>query len=279
MPYRLLALDVDGTLLNSKDQLTDRTIEVLAEVQSAGIQVVLATGRRYRTVLPFVEKLKLNVPIITCSGALIKHPGEDHRTYHAATFTEEQLRAWLEVADVLTHEAILHGDTFDQGFDFYYRGDRAMTDPVSEYLHRNHTQGSIWEDWTTTLPSNIFGGFLMGSETQMLKAEQHLHEALPEQLQLHVLRSPMYKGWMCEVARFGITKWSGIRSLADKWGIKDEEICAVGDDVNDLPMIAAAGLGVAMGNAVDCVKEIADRIAPPHDEDGLQEVAAWVLST
>ncbi len=68
-----------------------------------------------------------------------------------------------------------------------------------------------------------------------------------------------------------------MRHLADDWGILPEEICAVGDDVNDIPMIRAAGLGVAMGNAVPRVKEAADRVAPTNDEDGLATVVDWLL--
>ena len=74
-----------------------------------------------------------------------------------------------------------------------------------------------------------------------------------------------------------MTKWSAIQRLAAEWGIAESEICAVGDDVNDIPMIRAAGLGVAMGNAQPSVKAAADRIAPTHDEDGLVQVVEWVM--
>ena len=92
-----------------------------------------------------------------------------------------------------------------------------------------------------------------------------------------MLRSPRYRGFMCELAPAGVTKWSAVRRLASEWGIADGEICAVGDDVNDIPMIRSAGLGVAMGNAVPEVKAAADRIAPTHDNDGLVEVVAWLF--
>jgi hydroxymethylpyrimidine pyrophosphatase-like HAD family hydrolase len=82
---------------------------------------------------------------------------------------------------------------------------------------------------------------------------------------------------MCEWAPAGVTKWSAIRRLAAEWRIPDEAICAVGDDVNDVPMIRAAGLGVAMGNAQGPVKAAADRIAPAQHEDGLAEVVRWLL--
>ena len=74
-----------------------------------------------------------------------------------------------------------------------------------------------------------------------------------------------------------MTKWSAIRRLARQWGIGDETICAVGDDVNDIPMIRAAGLGVAMGNALPEVKAAADRVAPSQQDDGLATVVEWLL--
>ncbi len=111
----------------------------------------------------------------------------------------------------------------------------------------------------------------------MLALEAQLEQRLGEHLSVHVLRSPRYQGFMCEIAPAGVSKWSGILHLADQWGIGPDEICAVGDDVNDLPMIQGAGLGVAMGNAVDEVKAAADRIAPCNNSHGLVEVVRWLL--
>ena len=115
-----------------------------------------------------------------------------------------------------------------------------------------------------------------GSRDRNALAGAQLERHYPDDLYVHVLRSPRYAGYMCEIAPAGVTKWSGIKLLAHDWGIADEEICAVGDDVNDIPMIRAAGLGVAMGNAQDEVKAAADRICPGHDDDGLAEVVTVV---
>ena len=113
----------------------------------------------------------------------------------------------------------------------------------------------------------------------MLALERTLHEHLPDKIHTHVLRSPKYTGFLCEMNPANVTKWSGIERLAAQWGIRHAEICAVGDDVNDIPMIRAAGLGVAMGNALPEVKAAADRIAPTHDEDGLVQVVQWLLES
>jgi hydroxymethylpyrimidine pyrophosphatase-like HAD family hydrolase len=117
----------------------------------------------------------------------------------------------------------------------------------------------------------------MGTKEQMLALERLLCEGLGDDVSTHVLRSPKYSGFMCEIAPGGVSKWSGICHLAEQWGIGPSEICAVGDDVNDIAMIRGAGLGVAMGNALPEVKAAAHRVAPCHDDDGLVSVVEWLL--
>jgi hydroxymethylpyrimidine pyrophosphatase-like HAD family hydrolase len=82
---------------------------------------------------------------------------------------------------------------------------------------------------------------------------------------------------MCEIAPAGVTKWAGILHVAHEWGIEPAQICAAGDDVNDLPMIRGAGLGIAMGNAQTDVLAAADLIVHSHDEDGIVEIADLLL--
>ena len=117
----------------------------------------------------------------------------------------------------------------------------------------------------------------MGTQPQMLDLQRLLHERLPGLLHTHVLRAARYAGHICELFPAGVTKWSAVRRLASAWGINEDAICAVGDDVNDLPMIRAAGWGVAMGNAQPAVKAAADQVVSSHDEDGLVEVVQWLL--
>ncbi len=274
--YQLLAIDVDGTLVNSHDELTPATRAALARAGQAGIHVVLATGRRYSQTLRLVEPLGIDVPLVTGSGALVKDP-LDHRTLYCAQFDRDVLCRALAIIDHCGHDVLLCGDTFAAGFD-YYQADRAARGPeLAEYLSLNRDCGHVWPGMKTDPPQDVFGGFAMGSQPQMLALESCLHQGLPGKLSTHVLRSPRYRGFMCELAPAGVTKWSAIRRLAGLWGIPDEAICAVGDDVNDIPMIRAAGLGIAMGNALPSVKAAAARIAPTHDDDGLVQVVAWLL--
>ncbi len=274
--YRLLAIDIDGTLLNSQNELTDPTREALLRAKRAGVEIVLATGRRYSRVLPLVEPLALNVPLVTASGALIKR-ASDHRTLFRAEFLGGALERCLEVVAAEGYEAVLYADTFDEGYDYYFRGSASPGDELVEFLEKNAGGGREWPGLMTDPPPGVFAGFAMGTQEEMVRLAGQLDRHLRELLYVHVLRSPRYRGYICEIAPFGVSKWTGVYRLAEEWGIHPDEICAAGDDVNDIPMIRAAGLGVAMGNALEEVKAAADRIAPGHDSDGLARVVEWIL--
>ena len=175
------------------------------------------------------------------------------------------------------YEPILYADTFDKGFDYYCRSAETGSRELAEFLDKNLGCERSVGNLILEPPAGVFAGFAMGSREQMAALETELGKSFPEQLYVHVLRSPRYAGYMCEVAPFGVSKWTGVMHLAAEWSIRPEQICAVGDDVNDIPMISGAGLGVAMENAVDAVKSVADRIAPSNDDDGLVEVVRWLL--
>jgi 5-amino-6-(5-phospho-D-ribitylamino)uracil phosphatase len=277
--FRLLVLDIDGTLVNSRDELTSATSAAIEKACQAGIRVVLATGRRYSKALHLVEPLKLDVPLISASGALIKDP-LDHRTLFRAEFQAGLLENVLRVVAAAGHDAVLYADTFSQGFDFYCQ--RLELPPgeqtdLAEYFARNLGSGREFPGLMHTPPPGVFAGFAMAARPAMTALGRQLTDKFGDNLYVHILKSPFYSGWFCEIEPGGVSKWSAVQHLARDWGIGDDEICAVGDDVNDIPMVRGAGLGVAMGNAVAELKAAADRIAPCHDNDGIVEVIRWLL--
>jgi hydroxymethylpyrimidine pyrophosphatase-like HAD family hydrolase len=243
---------------------------------------VLATGRRYRDTLPVAARLGIEDPLITASGALIKRTS-DHATLARAEFGPGVLEGVVAEIVAAGHEPVLYSDSFADGFDFHCRSLTVAPTPegeaergvlgLAEYLERNRELACVSADLHRTVPPGVFAGFSMGPHRAMLALEESLHAGFPGQLSLHTIRSPRYLNWMCEIAPVGVTKWSGVMSLAREWGIDAAEICAVGDDVNDLPMIRGAALGIAMGNAQPEVLAAADRIVGRQDDDGLVDVA------
>ena len=279
---RLLVLDIDGTVSNSRHEIEETTVMAVGRIRAAGIRVMLATGRRYRDVLPVAARLGVEGPLVTASGALVKQP-PDHATHYRAAFDPGALSTVLDSIVARGHEPILYTDSFADGFDFHCR---RLPEPaagdgpagVAEYLARNRHLARLDPGLASAPPAGVFAGFTMGSREAMLELERELVTACPGQLSLHVIRSPRYRDWMCEIAPGGVTKWSGVLAIATAAGIAPEAVCAVGDDVNDLPMIHGAGFGVAMGNATAEVRAAADRVVAGHDSGGIVELAELILA-
>jgi hypothetical protein len=280
-PIRLLVLDVDGTVTNSRHEVAESTCRAIARVRAAGVRVMLATGRRYRDALPVAERLGIVEPLVTASGALVKRPG-DHATLQRAAFPAGVLEGVLATVVGLGHEPVVYTDSFAAGYDFHCRTLAPAAADVAggfgEYLRRNRELARVAPDLHARPPGDVFAGFAMGAREPMAELEAVLGERFPGLLSVHTIRSPRYAEWLCEIAPAGITKWSGVAGLAAAWGIAASAVCAVGDDLNDLPMVRAAGLGLAMGNARPELKAVSDAVVGPHDGSGIEDVAELVLA-
>jgi hypothetical protein len=172
----------------------------------------------------------------------------------------------------------VYTDSYGQGYDFHLASPHAISAELKEFLTLNHESIRIEPDLIRTPPVDVFAGFVMGPETVMQALAGELERRWPGKLYVHVIRSPRYRGYMCEIAPFGVSKWSGVQWIARGLDIPDAAICAVGDDVNDLPMLRGAGLGVAMGNAPAHVQAEANRVTSRQDQDGLVQVVEWLLN-
>ncbi len=276
LPYRLLAIDIDGTLVNSEDHLTVATCQAIRRARAVGLQVVLATGRRYSRALPLVEAMGLDVPVIASSGSVVKNP-RNHQTLFRAEFPLPALRRIILLVRKHGCQTVLLSDTFDQGFDYYLDPSDIPNAYLREYLAANPGCERYWQRMDEESPLDVFAAFTIGDREQMLMVERAIQHVYPGQYVTHVLRSPRYEGFFCEIAPCGVDKWSAVKKVAALFGVPLDAVCAVGDDVNDLPMIREAGLGIAMGNALPSVKNAADCVAPTHDQEGLVEVVAWLL--
>lgn len=216
------------------------------------------------------------LPVVTASGALIKETSQ-HETLFRATFDKKLIGEMLPFLANLGYDPVMYTDSFGLGYDFHLATKNTKSPELQEFLDRNDDSIHYDADLITNPPDGVFAGFVMGTQKQMHDVEAKLLERWPNELYVHVIRSPRYFGYMCEIAPAGVCKWSGVQFVAKELGVTDAEICAVGDDVNDLPMIAAAGLGIAMGNAPENVRNAAHRVTHSLDDDGLVQVVSWIL--
>jgi 5-amino-6-(5-phospho-D-ribitylamino)uracil phosphatase len=281
--YRILALDVDGTLLDLDGTLRPRTAEAVARAARAGIQPVLCTGRRYRRARPITEQLGLYAPLVCNSGSIVKDPA-DHRTLWRADF-DPTLTA--DVHRLFHHHdqpAVVFTDRTPDDADFLVPGFPTGRELFDDYVARNRVHAEIDPAWRTahdrgqTRPEEPwFHVCAIGTWDEMRAFEKDARERIDGRIQTFVLRFSRYLGTMCEILRADASKWAALLHLAELWGIRPDEICAVGDDANDIPMIRNAGLGVAMGHAQPDVLAAADRVTGAHDEDGVAMLVDDVL--
>lgn len=275
--FRILALDVDGTLLDPDGTLRPRTADAIRRAAAAGIRPVLCTGRRYRRARPIAELLGVDEPVICNSGAIVKRPG-DHQTLWRADFDLELALSVLDLFDAHGHPAVAFTDRRPREADFLVRKIPSGKPLFDDYVVHNQEHAQVAPDWADAGSADEPGApprdarfhfCAIGSRAEMLAMEQVVHSHLNGRVQTFVQRSPLYLGTMCEVLRHDANKWTALLHLARLWNVEPSEICAVGDDVNDVPMIRNAGLGVAMGHAPAAVLEAAGHVTGDHDQDGV----------
>ncbi len=267
MRYRLLALDVDGTLLDPAGQLRPAVQQAVAATQKRGVRVVLCTGRRFRTALPLAQQLQLSDPAVVHNGALVKD------LQSGAT-----LQQCYMSPDVYSHALTLlrqggapmvYVDAFHEAVDILTEALERVHPFQRTYLQDNLTHCRIVTDIDTPPAYGVVMMSVMADEAHLRVLRPQVQQALGTQARVNLLMNKNYQGYILEILHPSASKWDALQRWAQREGIATEAIMAVGDDENDLEMIRHAGLGVAMGNAAETVKAAADFITGSNAEDGL----------
>ncbi|MFO0908841.1 MAG: Cof-type HAD-IIB family hydrolase [Isosphaeraceae bacterium] len=290
--FQILALDVDGTLLDREGTLRPSTAAAVARAAAAGIRPVLCTGRRYRRARPIAEQLGIDAPIVCNSGAIVKEPDGD-RTLWRADFETPLLAQIVALFREGNEPIVSFTDWPPHEPDFLVEHAQVGRTPFDDYVGQNASHSGIDPGWPERAvsrqaerdqadpwnfpPDGHFHICAIGSRTEMETFEEKVLARLEGQVRTFVQKSPRYMGTMCEIIRADASKWTAVLHLAELWGIPAEAIVAVGDDMNDLPMILGAGLGVAMGHAPETVRAAADLVTGDHDNDGVAMLVDDVL--
>ncbi|WP_435022048.1 HAD family hydrolase [Tundrisphaera sp. TA3] len=266
--FRILALDIDGTLLDRDGVLRPRTISAVHLAARAGIRPVLCTGRRFRRALPIAEALGLDAPLVCNSGALIKQPG-DRSTLWRADLSDHHSATALALFREHDEPAVTFLDRGIDEHDFLVAAESTGRPLFDDYVSQNQEYAGVDPDWLLRRDLKHFHLCAIGTREAMLAFEDAVHERMPDAVQTFVQKSPRYAGTMCEILHRDANKWTALLRLAEAWGVDPSEICAVGDDRNDIPMLRGAGLGVAMGHAAGEVLAVADHVTGSDQHDGV----------
>jgi Cof subfamily protein (haloacid dehalogenase superfamily) len=263
--YRMIAIDIDDTLLTDELEVTPGTRAALTEAIRLGTIVTLATGRMFSSARKVAGQLELNVPIITYQGALVKNLLDGHVLYERPLAEDVA----LDVVEFATNRGLhLQGYVDDILF--------AMedNDKVKKYSEPTRIPYEIENDFRTLAKRG-------NAKLLIIDDPAKLDEMIPEVKKLvgdraHVTKS---KPHYLEIVHPEATKGHALLHLAEHYGIDSSEVIAVGDAWNDREMIEAAGLGVAMGNAVEALKRVADHVTLSNNEEGVRAVVERFILT
>ncbi|HBE05810.1 MAG TPA: hypothetical protein DCY85_04905 [Firmicutes bacterium] len=266
MQYRLLALDIDGTLLNSRSELAARTVAAVRQACAAGIKVCLVSGRRPRSMARISDQIGLDTPLVALNGGNITTP-DTLQALHTIALdrpkVEPIMRAWWN-AGLTTFAS--RGTAYPP--DMYYDLDPSIPQSQEYIKVEGENIAKVYSlaestDWNPLRLS-------VNDNEEQISYARDLAKPFLDAQHIRPLLSNHYDGsWYYELYPTQATKANGLRFLGEYFGIQPEEMVAVGDHINDLDMIEFAGLGVAMGNAQPAAKEVADLVIGHHDEDGL----------
>ncbi|MFW6163375.1 MAG: Cof-type HAD-IIB family hydrolase [Planctomycetota bacterium] len=277
LDYRLIAIDIDGTLLDGTSHLRPRVRQALRRAMEAGVRILLCTGRRYRTALPIAQDAGLALPLVCHSGALVKDTGT-HRTLQATPLAHHELHGLLDALEAAGLTPMVYTDTFERGRDFVVQAGAPLTAYHEDYFAKNAGHFAEVASLREALGAAVVQVCTFAELDDLRGFKEALDERLDHEVTCHLLSSPHYIGRFLEFQSARASKWAAVRALAASFGVPTEAILALGDDENDISMLRGAGLGVAMGNAAYPVKSAADVVTATNDEDGVARVVEKLLA-
>lgn len=265
-PIRLIALDIDHTLLNMQQQLTERTERALRAAIERGVQVVLATGKSFYSAAGLIQRLGLTTPCIFVQGTTIYNP--DGTLHHQQLLDPAIARQVITFAEDRGYSVALYSGTRV----LMRQRDARVFDLNVRYGEPMETIGPL-QNVLDVLPVNKL--VATGSDAKTVTA---LRWQLGMQINGSARLLQAGVPYMMEILPPGASKGAMLKVLLKELGIAPEEMLAAGDAENDIEMVQMAGVGVAVGNASESLKKVADYIAASNDEDGVAEaVERFVL--
>lgn len=255
MKYKLIAADMDGTLLNSNGTITEKTAEAIKKAVDNGVVFTVSSGRPIQGILKYEEFLPLKFPLITYNGAMIVNPENREILFHKALKKEDALKILklgedFSVTICLWCENQLFVNRIDERVSKYKRlsGVEPILIDNKDALAEKGVTKILWYD-----------------DVEKIKSFQ---EALRKE-SFNEVTFCTSKPEFLEFMDSGVSKAAAMEFLGKLYGIKREEMIAIGDGDNDLLMIEYAGLGISMENGSEKVKKAAEYITASNDRDGV----------
>lgn len=267
MNYKLIAIDMDGTLLNSKHEVSEENKEALKDAMNKGVKIVISTGRIFVSARYYGRLLGISTPIIACNGAFIKGNINDEEILLHTPINKDDCK---KIIDILEENDINYRYYDDE--NFYIRKVDFITDKYREWNEKLELQDRIKFEVIKSpyeiINKNvdIYKFVVMEEDDNKLNKIKNI---IKENSEVEIVSS-----WInsFDIMNMGVSKGKALEELCKKLNINRNEVIAIGDNENDLSMIKFAGVGVAMGNAEDVIKSQADVVTDSNDNHGVCKI-------
>lgn len=263
--YRLLAIDLDMTLLNREKKISQKNKMAIKLAKQKGLHVVLCSGRILKGVMHFAKVLGLvDEVVVACNGAIVRDLKTNEDVYYIGLDNDSSIAIAKICKDnnVYYHyyyKDIIVAQRLDYSSRFYYEKNKELPDDEKIEI--------AVDDSLETIKScgNLITKFVI-IDKDVEKVDYVRRQIEENVCNIETTKSDIN---ILEVMKKGVNKKNALESVCSYLNIDKKEVIAIGDNENDLEMIGFAGLGIAMGNAIDSLKEIADYITDSYENDGV----------
>lgn len=273
MKYKIVFSDIDGTLLNSKHQISKETSEVIFKLRGKNVPFILVSARMPKAIVPLQEELDINEPIICFSGAMVLGKAQPDGTREVIQDIS------MDIANVSDIYQLICRRFPDITFSIYNKVEWLVPSSKDSWIiQESAITGIIPCEYNfNLLPDTdlkVSKILCMGTPQDIHYFQLEMKECYPA-LTIYTSK-PTY----LEIMAPQVSKSAAIESLIQRFKMNIQEAIAIGDNYNDIDMIQSVGLGIAMGNSPDEVKAFANEITESNDEDGLKHILEkYILNT
>lgn len=263
--FKLIAIDLDGTLLDDKKNIPEYNIKMVKKLIDKGYEVVIATGRRYWSAKQLVKSINRPMVILANNGNIVRDTKDDGII----------IKKYLDLKDfkTLVKEGkerglypIIHVDQFKDGIDLIIEMDKAH-EKYHNYIVQSEERYKKVENYLEIKEDNILAVVYAGGKKELESFHFDINERYPNRYNSHIMENIVVAEALLEIMNPLGCKWLSLSEYAKEKGIAEKEIIAIGDDNNDAQMIKNAGCGIAMKNASEGVKEVANIITEKDNNE------------